>query len=344
MQGTSHRRRAIKYHRRAGQRPFVCVLWTILGCALLLGTSPVQAQQQDFDAWLRTLRQEARQRGISDRTLQAALSGLRPIPRVIELDRRQIEFRLTFAQYLRRVVPPQRVQYGRQLFAKHRKLLTEIGAKYGVQPRFIVTLWGIESDFGRRTGGFSVLGALATLAYDGRRSAFFRRELLDALHIVDEGHITPEAMFGSWAGAMGQSQFMPSSFRRFAVDYNGDGRRDIWNTTNDVLASIANYLARAGWRDDQTWGRRVTIPAKFATRLTGLETRKPIPAWQKLGVRRLDGSNLPRRPLPASLLIPDGPQGPAYLVYDNYRTILKWNRSTYFGLAVGYFSDQLRRE
>jgi membrane-bound lytic murein transglycosylase B len=344
MKVTNHRRRALRHHRRSGWLPCVGLLLTILGCVLLLGVSPGQAQQRDFDVWLQALRQEARQRGISDQTLETALGGLRPIPRVIELDRQQLEFRLTFAQYLQRVVPPQRVQDGRRLFAKHRKLLTEIGATYGVQPRFIVTLWGVESDFGRRMGGFPILGALATLAYDGRRSAFFRGELFNALHIVDEGDVTPGTMFGSWAGAMGQTQFMPSSFRRFAVDYNGDGRRDIWNTTSDIFASIANYLARAGWRDDQTWGRRVTLPVQFDVTLAGLETRKRIPAWQKLGVRRVNGSDLPRRPLPASLLIPDGPQGSAYLVYHNYRTILKWNRSTYFGLAVGYFSDQLHRE
>jgi membrane-bound lytic murein transglycosylase B len=303
---------------------------------------PVLAQQKDFASWLHALRVEALQRGISQKTLDATLATLRPLPRVIELDRKQVEFRLTYTQYLQRVVPPARVQRGKRLLKAHQALLTEIGAAYGVQPRFIVALWGIESDYGQSMGDFSVIAALATLAYDGRRSPLFRRELLEALQIIDEGHIAPQAMVGSWAGAMGQNQFMPSSFRQFAVDYDGDGRRDIWTSLADVFASTAHYLARAGWRSDQTWGRRVVIPADLDPTLAGLQVRKPLSAWQALGVRRTDGSDLPRRPLQASLLSPEGPNGPAFLVYRNFRTLLTWNRSIYFALAVGQLADALR--
>ena len=308
-----------------------------------LTTQPGNAAQAPFAEWLEGLRSEALERGIRAETLDAALAGVEPIPRVIELDRRQPEFTLTFQQYRDRVVPRTRIEMGRKLLAEHHELLSEIGKKYKVQPRFVVALWGIETDFGRITGGFPVVASLATLAHDGRRSDYFRRELFNALQILDEGHISPEKMQGSWAGAMGQSQFMPSSFINFAVDYDGDGRRDIWNTTADVFASAANYLAKSGWRDDQTWGRAVRLPAGFDRNLTGLDTRKTIGAWQALGVRQFDGGDLPARQLKASIIIPDADNSPetAFMVYENFRTTLKWNRSNYFALAVGLLSDAI---
>ncbi|MDF1615136.1 lytic murein transglycosylase [Desulfurivibrio dismutans] len=318
--------------------------------ALLMLTGPLaavtEAAEQPFAKWLEDLQAEARERGISSATLDAALTGIEPIPRVIELDRQQPEFTLTFEEYRQRVVPQSRIDMGRRLLAEHRELLEEIGREFRVQPRFIVALWGIETDFGRITGGFPVINALATLAHDGRRSSYFRSELLNALQILDEGHISPDAMKGSWAGAMGQSQFMPSSFLNFAVDYDGDGRRDIWHTRADVFASAANYLAKSGWRDDQTWGRRVTLPANFDRSLAGLDTRKRIGQWQELGIRRPDGSALPGRQLPASIIIPDQENHPdmAFMVYENFRTTLKWNRSNYFALAVGLLSDAIAEQ
>ena len=305
---------------------------------LLLFTVPGLAE--DFQIWLGKLRVEAEGKGISQSVLDEALAGIQPIPRVIELDRRQPEFTLTFTQYRDRVVPQSRIKKGRVKYQENRDLLEEIGGKIGVQPRFIVALWGIETDFGRVTGGFKVIPALATLAHDGRRSAFFRKELLNALQILHEGHIAPKEMMGSWAGAMGQSQFMPSSFLAHAVDYDGDGRRDIWTTRPDVFASAANYLAKSGWRADQTWGREVKLPRDFDFELADLKVRKPIGGWQALGVRHPDGGNLPTRQLSASIVLPEkGKMSPAYLVYNNYRTTLRWNRSTYFALAVGLLSD-----
>mgnify|MGYP005842557785 CR=1 FL=1 len=313
------------------------------GLLLLLvsaGASSASASEKTFEQWLPELRAEALERGISKETLDAALEGIEPIPRVIELDRSQPEFTLTFKQYRERVVPESRIKMGRRLLEQHRELLEEIGKKYGIQPRFIVALWGIETDFGRLTGGFPVVQALATLAHDGRRSSYFRGELLNALQILDQGHISPRDMQGSWAGAMGQSQFMPSSFLNFAQDYDGDGRRDIWTTQADVFASAANYLARSGWKDDQTWGRAVRLPRGFNISLIGLETRKSIGWWQKQGVRRADGSDLPTRRLQASIVLPEEDNlQTAFMVYDNFRTTLKWNRSTYFALAVGLLSD-----
>ncbi len=316
----------------------------IAGALLLpsgIATVPVRARADiaAFQAWLTEFKSEAMAQGISPATLDAAFFNVfGPIERVIELDRSQPESRLTLDEYLVKVVSIQRIEKGRTLLAENRVLLDSIGAKFGVQPRFIVALWGIETDYGRVTGGYSVIGSLATLAYEGRRADFFRSELLQALWIVQEGHIDPYNMTGSWAGAMGQSQFMPSSFNAYAFDYDGDGRRDIWGTLPDVFASIANYLASFNWRGDQTWGREVRAPSGLDPNLLSLDVNRSLQEWQALGVRNLDGSALPDRPLSASLIYPgDGPR--AFLVYENFKTILKWNRSSYFGVAVGQLAD-----
>ena len=303
----------------------------------------VWANVQDFETWLAELKQEARVRGIAEATLAQALDGVAPIDRVIELDRKQPEFVLTFEQYLDRVVSEARVEKGRRFLAEHRALLAEVERRYAVQPRFVIALWGVESDFGRLTGDFNVVAALATLAYDGRRSAFFRKELLDALKILDEGHITPVAMTGSWAGAMGQNQFMPSSFLAYAVDFDGDGRRDIWTSTPDVFASIANYLASYQWRGTETWGRPVRLPSRFDPTLIGLDIRKDLRYWRALGVKSANGGPLPEAAMEASIVQPAGPGGPAYLAYDNYRVVMRWNRSLYFATAVGLLADRVAR-
>lgn len=314
----------------------------LLAALFVLGATAGRTAEGTFASWLADLRAEAARAGISASTLDAALTGVEPLPRVLELDRSQPEFTLTLAEYLARVVSDRRVAQGREKLRENRDLLARVARRYGVQPRFLVALWGIETDFGRLTGGFPVVPALATLAFDGRRSAYFRGELLDALRILDAGHIRPEEMVGSWAGAMGQPQFMPSSFRRFAVDFDGDGRADIWGTRADVFASAANYLARSGWTDGRTWGREARLPEGFDPALLGLETRLPLSRWQALGVRRADGRGLPRSPdLEASLVAPDGPGGQTFLVYDNYRALLTWNRSHRFGVAVGTLADRL---
>ena len=311
-----------------------------LGAAIM--ALPAQAQTDPaFAAWLTELRKEAVAAGITTETLDASFEGVAPIPRIIELDRRQPESTLTFEQYVDRIVSNARVDRGRARLQENSPLLQEVAARFGVQPRFIVALWGIETNFGQNTGGFSVIAALATLAYDGRRSKFFRRELLDALRIVDQGHIKPENMKGSWAGAMGQSQFMPSSFMNYAYDYNGDGAKDIWTTSADVFASAANYLSGVGWRPDITWGREVRVPDGFDPALADIKVIKNISEWQALGVRRPDGSALPTRDLPASVIYPGEVGGPTYLVYGNYRALLRWNRSLYFATAVGLLSDKI---
>ena len=321
----------------------------ILAIGLMLW-APLTLADASFDQWLTQLRKDALADGISDATLDAALKDVKLIERVIELDRSQPEFTLTFAQYLERVVPVSRQNRAKARFDEHRDLLKEIGQTYGVQPRFVVALWGIETDFGRVQGGFKVIPALVTLAYDGRRSEFFRKELMDALHIIEEGHISAEEMNGSWAGAMGQSQFMPSSFRQYAQDYDKDGHKDIWTTQSDVFASAANYLKSVGWQDDMTWGREVKLPSSgvaspdMAMALHDNKTKKSLPEWTKLGMLSADGSALPTRPLQARLVLPDGADGPSYLVYANYEAILRWNRSNYFAIAVGTLADSMREE
>ncbi len=319
---------------------------------LAVGALPgiAQADEPDqaaaFKTWLAALRAEAAQRGFSPRTIDAALGHVALIPRVIELDRQQPEVTLTFEAYIGRVVNEARAQAARRRIQENKALLDKVSRQYGVQPRFIVALWAIETDFGRITGNFPVIDALATLAFDGRRSAFFREELFNALRIVQRTGISPRDMRGSWAGAMGQSQFMPSTYLAHAVDFDGDGKADIWNSRPDVFASIAKYLSDLGWRADETWGRLVRLPQGFDPALVDdrrlQKPPKSLTDWQAAGVRRLDGGNLPQRDLTAWLVQPGGPDsGPSILVYPNYRALLQWNRSLFFATAVGYLADQI---
>ncbi|MFB9354868.1 lytic murein transglycosylase [Sneathiella chinensis] len=308
---------------------------------VMSGATAAMAEKKSFDEWLLELRQEAREKGISDEILDGALKDIKFRKKVVSLDRKQPEVTQTFQQYMETRLPQSLVDQGRKQLQAHRAVLEEVGAKYGVQPRFIVALWGVETRFGKYTGGFHVPEALSTLAYDDRRADYFRKELLLALQILEERHITPDNMKGSWAGAMGQAQFMPSSFINFAVDHDGDGRRDIWTTKPDVFASAANYLSRSGWKGDQTWGREVSLPAGFDTSLVSLDVEKPMAEWQEIGVRRADGRDLPTRQLMGSLVQPKGGNGQTFLIYNNYRTILKWNRSTYFAMSVGHLADRI---
>jgi membrane-bound lytic murein transglycosylase B len=243
------------------------------------------------------------------------------------------------------------------LLRENADLLAEVSGKYGVQPRFIVAIWGIETRYGRVRGSMPVVPALATLAFDRRRSKFFRNELLQALRMVDRGYIELEKMNGSWAGAMGQSQFIPSSYMAYAVDFDGDGRRDIWESRADVFASIANYLKQHRWNSDLTWGREVKLPADFDATLKSLGTdkdgrcralrgitpKRTLAQWQAMGVRRADGRDLPTRAISAALVPPSQSNGPAFLVYDNYRSILRYNCAHLYGLTVGMLADAITR-
>ncbi|WP_220721197.1 lytic murein transglycosylase [Agarivorans litoreus] len=294
-----------------------------------------------FDNYVEQLKLEAAEQGISQQTIDAAFANTKFYQRAVKADKQQPEFKLTLDTYLPRAVPDWKVQQARALYKKHYPLLKEIEKKYKVQPRFIIALWGVESNFGKFTGNYNVVSALSTMSFEGRREAFFKKELMNALRILDAGHIEPHKMKGSWAGAMGQVQFMPSSFLAYAQDFDGDGHSDIWNNTADALASAANYLAQSGWSDDLTWGRQVQLPKDYDVSNSGLKITKTLAEWQALGVRRYDGSDLPIRDISASVVQPDDAQGRAYLAYDNYRVLMKWNRSHYFVAAVGTLADRI---
>ena len=293
-----------------------------------------------FKPWVKQLIKDAKDRRIKPAVISKALKGVKPITRVIELDRRQPEFTLTFSAYFNRAVSNHRISTGTAMLKQHAKLLKKITAKYGVQPRFLIAFWGLESNYGQYTGTFPVIGALVTLAHDRRRAKFFREQLLYALELMDLGHI-PLGVKGSWAGAMGNHQFIPSTYKSYAVDFDNDGKRDLWKSLPDIFASAANYLSHAGWDGERTWGREVRVPNGFNFGLSGLDVQKSVLDWSKLGLLRANGQRLPQVDLKASLILPAGYQGPAFLVYKNYRTIMIWNRSQLYALAVGHLADRI---
>ncbi len=322
----------------------VAMLALVLAVLAVLGMRPAQGAATDFQQWLGDLRSEALAAGISAGTLDRALARVRPIDRVVELDRRQPEFTRTFWRYLNKRVTPERIRRGREELAKNTPLLNLVSRHYGVQPRFLVAFWALESNFGDNTGGFDTIAALATLAFDARRSAFFRKELLTLLKIMDQGDIRIDAN-SSWAGAMGQPQFMPTTYQGYAVDFDGNGRRDLWNSLADVFGSSANYLKSAGWRANQTWGREVLLPPGFDYALAELDIRKPVSEWARLGVRDARGRPLPDPTVEASIILPGGVYGaPAFMVYPNFRAIMVWNRSILYAIAVGHLADRLTGE
>lgn len=307
--------------------------------SLLFSVSSL-SQEQDFDAWLADLREEAASLGFSTTTL-ATLDTLEPVERVLELDNSQPEFVQTFTRYLGLRVTPRQVSRGQELLQQHALLLDEVRQRYGVQPHYLVAFWAVESNYGSATGGFSVLQALATLAFDPRRADFFRDQLLTALRIIDEGHIQPERMSGSWAGAMGQLQFMPTVFYQYGVDGDGDGRIDIWNSLPDIFHSAANFLTNLGWRGDERWGREVLIPDDFDFSQSGTGTRKSLQEWRDLGVTQLDGEPIPVvAGMQASVILPAGAAGPAFLAYNNFRSTMGYNPSTFYALTVGHLADR----
>ncbi|MDF2155293.1 lytic murein transglycosylase [Vibrio sp. CAU 1672] len=319
---------------------------TLLATMLSIGVCcSALAADEGFEAYLDKLRAEARDKGISEQTISAAFANVEYKPRAVTADRNQPEKRLTLDEYIPRAVPDWKVEQAKALYQTHQQELARIGAYYGVQPRFIVALWGVESNFGKFTGNFRVIDALSTLAFEGRREAFFRGETMAALEILDQGHIELDNFKGSWAGAMGQCQFMPSSFLRFAADGNGDGRKDIWQSQADVFASTANYLSESGWDDSYTWGRQVKVPKGINPALQGREADqgKYLQQWSQLGITKYDGSPLPKldKDIKAWLIMPDDENGRTYLVYNNYNVLMKWNRSYYFALAVSHLADRI---
>lgn len=308
--------------------------------ALTVTADVARAEAPPFADWLQAFRTEAKAKGISNDAVDRALAAVTPIERVLELDKRQPEFMLTLWRYMDIYVPDARVEKGKEMLQKHASLLAEVEKKYGVPPRFLVAFWGVETDFGRNFGAFHMLSAVATLAYDARRADFFRQQLLSAVRLVERGDV-PVDVKASWAGAMGNMQFIPTTFEAYAVDWDGDGRRDLWNNLGDAFGSASNYLRRVGWEPDYTWGREVAIPADFDLSLVGLHERKKLADWQAMGVRSVGGSDLPDADIDGSLLLPTGAEGPAFIVYQNFRTIMRWNSSQLYALAVGHLADRL---
>ena len=302
---------------------------------------PAQPAHSAFDNWLTAFRQDAAAQGISAATLDAALTGITPVERVVELDRRQPEFLLTFSDYLRARVTASRVARGQELMAEHAALLDAVEQQYGVPKAVLVAFWGLETNYGSTLGSHNIPASLATLAFDGRRSDFFRSQLLDALRIIDAGHVNAIDMNGSWAGAMGHMQFMPSTFRAYAVDGDGDARIDLWQSVPDALHSAANYLKRAGWRVGEPVAIEVRLPEGFDWRRASIANRLPVAEWTALGVKPVDGSGLPAVAGRSAIVLPQGWQGPAFMVFDNFGVVMQWNRSVNYALAVAQLAQQV---
>nr|WP_275669230.1 lytic murein transglycosylase [Pseudoalteromonas shioyasakiensis] len=327
----------------------------LLSASLSTSVLAEQKTQADFDVYVAALKKEALEKGYDEALVDQALATAKFKKKVISADKNQPEVKETLETYLPKRVPQWKIDRARKLYKENQEVLEKVAKEYGVQARFIVALWGLESNFGKIQGGHSVIASLVTLAFDGRRETMYKNQLWAALDILKEGHITLDKFKGSWAGAMGQTQFMPTSFNAYAVDYNGDGRKDIWTTEEDAFASIANYLKQAGWNDDLTWGRQVKLPEGFdnsnilkrgtRTRSQWLEywkdSERSLADWQALGVRKMDGSDLPNVDVTAAMVMPDDVNGRMYLAYDNYKALMHWNRSYYFATSVGYLSDRI---
>lgn len=300
---------------------------------------PARAEES-FDAFLNGMKAEARRAGIRDTTLQQAFAGVQPVPRVIELDRKQPEFTLTWPEYRARVLPETRLRAARESYQAERALLDRVETRYRVDPHVIIGIWGIESNFGANQGSYRLMESLSTLAWEGRRASYFRTELLNALRILDNGDVSAARMTGGWAGAMGQPQFMPSSYVKLAVDFDGDGRRDIWDSRADVFGSVANYLARNGWRAGEPWGQPVRLPAGFDAAAAGRDNKRPLSEWTRLGVRRADGGAFTRGDVQGGIVIPSGSApGEGFMTYANFNAIRRYNPSDFYALAVGLLAD-----
>lgn len=315
------------------------IIKILLASFMLLFSQAILAKEP-WNQWVQGVRQEALAQGIPAALFDEAFAGIHePSRQVKGLARSQPEHRLTFMKYRNTRADNYRIAIGKKEYAKNKELLDRVGKDFGVDPCFIVSFWGMETSYGTYMGNFPVIKALATLAYESNRPEFFRKELLLALHILDEGHVSLADFKGEWAGASGQPQFLPSSWRRYAVDYDGDGHKDIWKSKPDVFASIANYMKQNGWQTGEPWGIIVKLPANFDMKLEGKGISKSVSEWNALGVRTENGQALPYQNLKGSIIKPLG--GPVFLAYPNYRMILRYNNSIYYAGAIGYLADKI---
>ncbi len=311
----------------------------ILPASLFFQISAYARSKPSWSEFVQQLRSEALQQGIRPRVFDRAFRDIKaPNRKVLRLDRTQPEKRLTFLKYRNTRADAYRIKLGRREIRKYSNLLGEVSRDFGVSPCFIVSLWGLETSYGRYMGNFPVISSLATLAYDNRRAAFFRKQLFYALHILNGDHVRLKDFKGEWAGASGQPQFLPSSWHHFAVDYNRDGRKDIWKTHADVFASIANYLVKHGWKTGQPWALQVSLSPHFDHDLLSRKVIRPVNEWLALGVR-IKGRRMPNQNLSASIIQPHG--GPTFMIFNNFRVLMKWNHSTYYAGTVGYMAEKV---
>ena len=313
----------------------------LLMSAVLAGLALVGPAQGNSASFVRDLWPEAQRAGVSRQAFEAAFASYNPIPQVIELTQKQPEFTQTVQQYVDKRVTASQATKGQAMRGEWAQTLAGAEQRYGVQPEIVLAIWGMETNFGSFMGGNNTIHALATLTEKGYRASFFRSELVTALRIVSDGHIAPNAMVGSWAGAMGHTQFMPSSFMRYAVDYNGDGRKDIWNSVPDALGSTANYLKSFDWRPGETWGYEVKLPQGFNFAAARNMEKAPLSQWQAMGISRASGSAFPRPGDMARLYMPAGASGPAFLLLPNFDVIKRYNNSDSYALAVGHLADRI---
>ncbi len=318
------------------------LLIIILSLSVNLAVTAQEQQQEDsFNQCLQTLQEAAREQQIPDQIIDEVVGNLHFQQRVIELDRAQPEFTQSFADYLNKRVTPARVLQARKLYAKHRHFLNRLAEQYGVPGQYLIAFWGMETNFGSYLGKMPTLDSLATLACDQRRSEFFTRELMAALRILKREGLQASEMKGSWAGAVGHTQFMPSAYEQHAIDGDGNGKIDLWGSHQDALASAANFLNQLGWQTTERWGREVLLPPSFPYSTTGRAQQQSLTHWRKLGVTRTDGQLLPALDIKSSILVPMGHTGPAFIVYNNFKVIMRWNFSESYAIAVGHLADRI---
>lgn len=316
-------------------------LFMSLLIALMFGASAHAQVDDAFQPWLENFKQQAASQGISQPIIDEALTGIEPDPRVVTLDQKQPENTMTLEKYLSNTVTKRRIEKGREMLDEYRDTLNKIRNDYGVQPKYIVALWAMESNFGEQQGSFSVIRSLATLAYEGRRAEFFSKELIAALRILEDEHMVASELTGSWAGAMGGCQFMPSTYINHAADGDGDGHRDIWNDPADVFASIASYLHSLGWNDGKEWGFAAHFPEGFSEQQADISKARSVKELRKLGIMSRNPSRLAHARGEYYAIYSRTPSDGAFLVTNNYKALLEWNRSRYFATAVGTLADAI---
>ena len=326
----------------------ILLLASSLCVPALVGAAEKAETPEVYTKWLNALKEEMIERGISEKTIDLAYGEndyYHPDPEVVKIDRKQIEFVLTSTEYLNRVVNAQRVAKAREKYKQLYPLFKDMEEKYGVQINYLIAFWGMETNFGQNFGNYEVIDALTTLSYDKRRPKFFKEELFQALKIIDKWQVEPKQMEGSWAGAMGHFQFMPSTFNAYAVDYNGDGKIDIWHSFEDAIASAANYLSSMGWKPGQDWGMKVSLPWNFDYAMSGRDVKKTVKEWRKIGVKTKNNKQLELLDDEiVSIILPEGRKGAAYLIRENFRKIMNWNRSENYALAIGMLADYIKSD